>query len=229
MVSGWTKVRVRKQWQQRAGPAPNPLLCSALRPLPPRQKPRPPACPPGPRGPHSARPLTLAPRSPAARPRLWRAAHARGARRRGARPGRVPRRARARDVHARAQRDAQPAGGRGLCGQRGLPAGWFCAPPPVAVAVFALAQVLSRASAHVTLCFEIRFSRCTGRRHTLQQATGANIACSPLLQPPQAREMYRAIVQGTAPRDGGSSDPFSRNTCSAVRCVRPGGQLGGRP
>jgi hypothetical protein len=34
--------------------------------------------------------------------------------------------------------------------------------------------------------------------------------------------MYQAIVKGTAPRDGGASDPFSRNTCSAVRCVRLG-------
>lgn len=34
---------------------------------------------------------------------------------------------------------------------------------------------------------------------------------------PQAQHMYQAIVRGNAPRAGGASDPFSRNTCSAVK------------
>jgi len=33
----------------------------------------------------------------------------------------------------------------------------------------------------------------------------------------QSQHMYQAVVRGTAPRDGGASDPLTRNTCSAVR------------
>ena len=33
----------------------------------------------------------------------------------------------------------------------------------------------------------------------------------------QAQAMYQAIVRGTAPREHGASDPFGRNTCSAVK------------